>query len=55
MLRRATKVIVDTSGKGVSSVVPYMPISEMPRPRPYARAIRGRPPPPPAAPQGGVK
>jgi len=41
VLRKATKVIVDTSGKGVSSVVPYMPISET-RPRPYA------PPPAPA-------
>jgi membrane protease subunit HflK len=28
MLRRATKVILDTSGKGVSSVVPYMPVTE---------------------------
>jgi membrane protease subunit HflK len=28
MLRKATKVILDTSGKGVSSVVPYMPVTE---------------------------
>jgi membrane protease subunit HflK len=33
MLRKATKVILDTSGKGVSSVVPYMPVTET-RPRP---------------------
>jgi membrane protease subunit HflK len=35
MLRKATKVILDTSGKGVSSVVPYMPVTES-RPRPSA-------------------
>jgi len=35
MLRKATKVILDTSGKGVSSVVPYMPVSET-RVRPSA-------------------
>ena len=28
VLRKATKVIFDTSGKGVSSVVPYMPVTE---------------------------
>ena len=28
MLRKATKVILDTSGKGVSSVVPFMPVTE---------------------------
>jgi membrane protease subunit HflK len=28
LLKRASKVIVDISGKGVSSVVPYMPLSE---------------------------
>jgi len=28
VLKKATKVIVDTSGKGASSVVPYMPIVE---------------------------
>ena len=37
MLKKATKVILDTSGKGVSSVVPYMPVSE----------ARGRPAAPP--------
>jgi len=54
VLKKATKVIVDTSGKGVSSVVPYMPVSEL-RPRSYTP-----PPAPPAAalpaptPRGGV-
>jgi len=47
VLKKATKVIVDTSGKGVASVVPYMPISELRSP-PYSR-----PSPPP--PQGGAK
>jgi len=28
VLKRASKVIIDTSGKGVSGVVPYMPLSE---------------------------
>jgi membrane protease subunit HflK len=28
MLRKATKVILDTSGKGVAGVVPYMPVTE---------------------------
>ena len=28
VLKKATKVIFDTSGKGVSSVVPYMPVTE---------------------------
>lgn len=28
VLKKASKVIIDTSGKGVSGVVPYMPISE---------------------------
>jgi membrane protease subunit HflK len=28
MLRKATKVIIDTSGKGMSGVVPYLPLSE---------------------------
>jgi membrane protease subunit HflK len=51
MLKKATKVIVDTSGKGVSSVVPYMPVSEF-RPRPYMPPMAA---PPAPAPQGGVK
>jgi membrane protease subunit HflK len=55
MLRKATKVIVDTSGKGVSSVVPYMPVTEF-RPGP---AVRPNPAPlaapPSLAPQGAVK
>ena len=28
VLKKATKVIIDTSGKGVSGVVPYMPLAE---------------------------
>jgi membrane protease subunit HflK len=28
VLRKATKVIIDTSGKGMSSVVPYMPLAD---------------------------
>jgi membrane protease subunit HflK len=28
VLKKASKVIIDTSGKGASAVVPYMPISE---------------------------
>jgi len=28
VLRKAGKVIIDSSGKGVSSVVPYMPLSD---------------------------
>jgi membrane protease subunit HflK len=51
ILKKATKVIVDTSGKGVSSVVPYMPVSEF-RPRPYTPPMAA---PPAPAPQGGVK
>jgi membrane protease subunit HflK len=51
VLKKAAKVILDTSGKGVSSVVPYMPVSEF-KPRPYMPP----PPAPPApSPQGGVK
>jgi membrane protease subunit HflK len=32
MLKKATKVIIDTSGKGVAGVVPYMPLSEKDKP-----------------------
>jgi modulator of FtsH protease HflK len=32
MLNRATKVIIDTSGKGVNGVVPYMPLTEKTKP-----------------------
>ena len=55
VLKKATKVIVDTSGKGVSSVVPYMPISEL-TPRPASPpALPASAPPPAPAPQGAVK
>jgi len=43
MLRKATKVIFDTSGKGVSSVVPYMPVTET-RARPYMQPAFTPPP-----------
>ncbi len=49
VLRKASRVIVDTSGKGVSSVMPYLPISEFkPPPPPSPPAPQG--PPPAAAP-----
>ena len=57
MLRKATKVIVDTSGKGVSSVVPYMPVTES-KSRPYVPPALTPPPPGPTRgdqPQGVVK
>jgi membrane protease subunit HflK len=49
VLKKASKVIVDTSGKGVSSVMPYMPVTEF---KPSAT-----PPTAPAAPaaQGAAK
>ena len=34
LLRRASRVVVDASGKGVSGVVPYMPLGEPPPLRP---------------------
>ena len=43
VLRKASKVIVDTSGKGVSSVMPYLPVTEFKPPT-------ASPAPPPAAP-----
>jgi membrane protease subunit HflK len=51
MLKKATKVIVDTSGRGVSSVVPYMPVTET-KPRTNTPG-----PPAPILPpyQGGVR
>jgi membrane protease subunit HflK len=32
VLKKATKVIIDTSGKGVNGIVPYMPIAEKDKP-----------------------
>ena len=32
MLKKATKVIIDTSGKGVSGVVPYLPLADKDKP-----------------------
>jgi membrane protease subunit HflK len=34
VLKKASKVVVDTSGKGMSSVVPYMPVTEFKPPAP---------------------
>jgi membrane protease subunit HflK len=59
-LKKATKVIVDTSGKGVASVVPYMPITETRAPPPIppplapAPAPAAAPAPKPTPAQGGV-
>jgi membrane protease subunit HflK len=49
VLKRASKVIVDTSGKGVSSVMPYMPVTEF---KPPSAAV---PPPPAQSAQGAPK
>jgi membrane protease subunit HflK len=43
VLHKATKVIFDTSGKGVSSVVPFMPVTET-RARPYMQPAFAPPP-----------
>jgi modulator of FtsH protease HflK len=32
VLKKAKKVIVDTSGKGVSGVVPYLPLADQDKP-----------------------
>ena len=32
ILRKAAKVVIDSSGKGVAGVVPYMPLADVPRP-----------------------
>jgi modulator of FtsH protease HflK len=51
VLKKASKVVVDTSGKGMSSVVPYMPVSEFKPPAPVAPTAVA-----PAAPtQGAAK
>jgi modulator of FtsH protease HflK len=50
VLKKASKVVVDTSGKGVSSVVPYMPVTEFKPPAPASAA-----PAPPAPTQGAAK
>ena len=47
VLRKASKVIVDTSGKGVSSVTPYLPVTEF-RPQPPAKPLQAAPSQPPA-------
>jgi membrane protease subunit HflK len=37
VLKKSSKVIVDTSGKGVSSVMPYLPVTEFKTPQPTAQ------------------
>jgi modulator of FtsH protease HflK len=41
LLKKSSKVIVDASGRGLSSIVPYLPMSDM---KPLAPALA----PPPA-------
>ena len=36
VLKKASRVVVDTSGKGMSSVVPFMPVTEFKPPAPVA-------------------
>jgi modulator of FtsH protease HflK len=50
VLKKASKVIVDTSGKGVSSVMPYLPVTEF---KPALPAAPATPSPAPA--QGAPK
>ncbi len=47
LLRRASKVVIDTSGKGVASTVPYLSLSDG-KAAPAAAAV---PPPPPPTPK----
>ena len=39
VLKKATKVIVDTSGKGVSGVVPYLPLADKDKPAAPAKEV----------------
>jgi membrane protease subunit HflK len=32
MLKKATKVMIDTSGKGITGIVPYMSLAEKDKP-----------------------
>ena len=41
VLKKASKVIIDTSGKGVSSVMPYLPVTEFKPPRRNPRPAAG--------------
>ncbi len=52
LLRHASRVVIDGSGKGLAGIVPYMPIAETPQRRPaemnrYNTAPNFSPPPPP--------
>jgi len=53
VLTKATKVILDTSGKGLASVVPYMPVTE--QKAPPVRAYAPPAPPPNMLAPGAVK
>ncbi len=55
VLKKASKVIVDTSGKGVSSVMPYMPVTEFKPSAAPAGAPFATPPAPPAPAPGATK
>ena len=50
MLRRASRVVIDSSGKGVTSVVPYMPLAEAPKTAAAPGLPSAAAPPPPTAP-----
>ncbi|MBV8104720.1 MAG: FtsH protease activity modulator HflK [Hyphomicrobiales bacterium] len=54
VLKKASKVIVDTSGKGVSSVMPYMPVTEFKPPAPSTVSPPAAPATPPPAPAQGA-
>jgi membrane protease subunit HflK len=54
VLKKASKVIVDTSGKGVSSVMPYMPVTELKAPAAPPAAPQPAASPTPAAPAQGA-
>ena len=54
VLRKASKVIVDTSGKGVAGVTPYLPVTEFRPPEPQIPPAAGAPAASPPAPQPGA-
>ena len=54
VLRRSAKVIIDTSGKGMSGIVPYLPINDIrPPAAPQGQIAPTAPGVAPAAPLGG--
>ena len=52
VLKKASKVVVDTSGKGISSIVPYMPVTEF---KPLAPPVAPTAAAPVAPTQGAAK